>query len=140
MNQKVFKTMLAILIVITVIGVVALVMVMTISGKEEEDGKPSIDEVVENSFETEELTTDLKNDRFVRIQFRIVTNSKDAKEELQKRDFQLKNILIKEISKMNQDEFKTGVDNLENMLKTRLNELMVEGKVTDVYTINKVLQ
>ncbi|KGX88631.1 flagellar basal body-associated protein FliL [Pontibacillus marinus] len=140
MNQKVFKTMLAILIVITVIGVVALVMVMTISGKEKEDGKPSIDEVVENSLETEELTTDLKNDRFVRIQFRIVTNSKDAKEELQKRDFQLKNILIKELSKMNQDEFKTGVDNLENMLKTRLNELMVEGKVIDVYTIKKVLQ
>ncbi|QHE52199.1 flagellar basal body-associated protein FliL [Pontibacillus sp. HMF3514] len=140
MNQKVFKTMLVTLIVITVIGVVALVMVMTISGKEKEDGKPSIDEIIENSFETEELTTDLKNDRFVRIQFRIVTNSKDAKEELQKRDFQLKNILIKELSKMNQDEFKTGVDNLENMLKTRLNELMVEGKVTDVYTINKVLQ
>ncbi len=140
MNQKVFKTMLAILIVLTVIGVVALVMIMTISGKEKEDGKPSIDEVIENSFETEELTTDLKNDRYVRIQFRIVTNSKEAKEELQKRDFQLKNILIKELSKMNQDEFKTGVDNLENMLKTRLNELMVEGKVTDVYTIDKVLQ
>lgn len=139
MNQKVFKTMLAILIVITVIGVVALVMVMTISGKEQGDG-PTIDEIVESSFETEEITTDLKDDRFVRIQFRIVTNNKDAKEELQKRDFQLKNILIKELSSMNQEEFKSGVDNLENMLKTRLNELMVEGKVTDVYTIKKVLQ
>ena len=138
MNQKVFKTMIGVLIVITVVGAGTLVFLLTMQGKGE-DGQPSIDEIVENSLETEEITTDLKDEGFVRIQFRIVTNSKDAKEELQKRDFQLKNILIKELSNMNQQDL-SEVDNLENMLKTRLNELMMEGKVTDVYTTNKVLQ
>ncbi len=138
MNQKVFKTMIGVLIVITVVGAGTLVFLLTMQGKGE-DGQPSIDEIVENSLETEEITTDLRDEGFVRIQFRIVTNSKDAKEELQKRDFQLKNILIKELSNMNQQDL-SEVDNLENMLKTRLNELMMEGKVTDVYTTNKVLQ
>lgn len=126
------------LVVITVGGVVALILVLNSSTQATDE--PTIDELREYSIETEELTTDLQNDRFVRIQFRIVTDSKDAKEELEKRDFQLKNILIKQLSPMNEEEFKTGVDNLEGTLKTRLNELMTEGVVTEVYTTKKVLQ
>ncbi|KGP73995.1 flagellar basal body-associated protein FliL [Pontibacillus yanchengensis] len=140
MSSRLFKSMVTVLVVITIVGIVALILVLNTSGKEDANANPTIDQIVENSFETEELTTDLKNDRFVRIQFRIVTTGKDAKEELQKRDFQLKNILIKELSKMEENEFKSGVANLESMLKLRLNELLAEGKVTDVYTIKKVLQ
>ncbi|QST01880.1 flagellar basal body-associated protein FliL [Pontibacillus sp. ALD_SL1] len=126
------------LVVITVGGVVALILVLNSSTQASDE--PTIDELREYSIETDELTTDLQNDRFVRIQFRIVTDSKDAKEELEKRDFQLKNILIKQLSPMNEEEFKSGVENLEGTLKTRLNELMTEGVVTEVYTIKKVLQ
>lgn len=132
--------MVAALIIITIIGVVALVLVMNLSGKAKESAEPSIDEIVENSFNTDEITTDLRNDRFVLVQFRIVTDSKKARVELQKREFQLKNILIKQLSKMSVDDFKTGIVNLENMIQTRLNELMQGGKVTGVYTIKKVVQ
>ncbi|WP_237458253.1 flagellar basal body-associated protein FliL [Pontibacillus yanchengensis] len=140
MSSRLFKSMVTALVVITIVGVVALILVLNTSGQEDSSAEPTIDEIIENSFETEEITTDLKNDRFVRIQFRIVTNGKDAKQELQKRDFQLKNILIKELSKMEESEFQSGVANLESMLKLRLNELLAEGNVTEVYTIEKVLQ
>ncbi|MCD5322691.1 MULTISPECIES: flagellar basal body-associated protein FliL [Pontibacillus] len=138
MNPKILKAMVISLVVITVGGVVALILILNSSSQA--SGEPTIDELRDYSIETDEITTDLKDDRFVRIQFRIVTESKDAKEELEKRDFQLKNILIKELSPMDEKEFKTGVENLEAMIKTRLNELMTEGKVTEVYTIKKVLQ
>ncbi|WP_242705682.1 MULTISPECIES: flagellar basal body-associated protein FliL [Pontibacillus] len=138
MNPKILKAMVISLVVITVGGVVALILVLNSSTQASDE--PTIDELREYSIETDELTTDLQNDRFVRIQFRIVTDSKDAKEELEKRDFQLKNILIKQLSPMNEEEFKSGVENLEGTLKTRLNELMTEGVVTEVYTIKKVLQ
>ncbi|GGC97009.1 flagellar basal body-associated protein FliL [Pontibacillus salipaludis] len=138
MNPKTLKAMVISLVVITVGGVVALILVLNSSTQASDE--PTIDELREYSIETDELTTDLQNDRFVRIQFRIVTDSKDAKEELEKRDFQLKNILIKQLSPMNEEEFKSGVENLEGTLKTRLNELMTEGVVTEVYTIKKVLQ
>ncbi len=134
------KTMIIALVGITVVGVVALIFVLNMDRDQAAGEGRSIDEVVEASFETEELTTDLKDDRFVRVQFQIVTDNKAAKEELQKREFQLQNILIKELSKMDVKEFKTGISNLESMIKSKLNELMDEGKVTDVYTITKVLQ
>lgn len=132
--------MLSILISLVVLGIIAIVIVLNIKSDANADGTRNIDEILESSFETEEITTDIKDDRFVRVQFRIVTDSDDAKEELQKRDFQLKNILIKELSQMEEEDFKTGIENLEDTIKLKLNQLMNEGKVTDVYTTQKVIQ
>lgn len=140
MNQKAIKIMLFILISLVVLGIIAIVIVLNIKSDANADGTRNIDEILESSFETEEITTDIKDDRFVRVQFRIVTDSDDAKEELQKRDFQLKNILIKELSQMEEEDFKTGIENLEDTIKLKLNQLMNEGKVTDVYTTQKVIQ
>lgn len=125
------------LVIISIVGIVALILVLNTGG---DDKKPTIDEQVENSIDTDEITTDLNDGGFVRIQFKIVTDSKEAKEELEKRSFQLNNIVIKELSKKDQEQFKTGIGNLESTLQTRLNEVMTEGKVTDVYTTQKVLQ
>lgn len=140
MNRKAIKIMLSILISLVILGIIALVIVLNIKSDSNADGTRDIDEIIESSFETEEITTDLKDDRFVRIQFRIVTDSNKAKKELQKRDFQLKNILIKELSQMEEEDFKTGITNLENAIKLKLNQLMNDGKVTEVYTIRKVIQ
>ncbi|MBH0229280.1 flagellar basal body-associated protein FliL [Halobacillus yeomjeoni] len=135
-----FKTMIIILSALTVMGVVALILVLNFKGSDEASTERSIDDIVEASYETEEITTDLKSGDYVRIKFRIVTDEKKAVEELQKRDFQVKNILIKEMAKMETQTFQTGLSTLEETLKLKLNEFMTEGKVTDVYTIDKVLQ
>ncbi|MCP3031202.1 flagellar basal body-associated protein FliL [Halobacillus sp. A1] len=139
MKSNVFRTMLIVLGTISVLGVVALVLVMNIK-ESEADGERSIDEMVEASLVTDEITTDLENGDFVRISFQVVTDSKEALEELEKRDFQMQNILLKELAVMNTEDFKSGLADLEEKLKVKLNELMKEGQVTDVYTIDKVLQ
>ncbi|MDY0408169.1 flagellar basal body-associated FliL family protein [Paracerasibacillus soli] len=82
----------------------------------------------------------LEDGSFVRIQFQVVTDSKQAKKEIEKREFQVKNILIKEIATMKEEDFKSGLGNLEKALQTKLNDVMAEGKVVGVYTINKILQ
>lgn len=41
---------------------------------------------------------------------------------------------------MEEEDFQTGLDDLEETLKTNLNEMMTEGTVTEVYTIKKILQ
>ncbi|MFC7320453.1 flagellar basal body-associated protein FliL [Halobacillus campisalis] len=139
MKSNVFRTMLIVLGTISVLGVVALVLVMNIN-ESEADGERSIDEMVEASLVTDEITTDLESGDFVRISFQVVTDSKEALEELEKRDFQMQNILLKELAVMNTEDFKSGLADLEEKLKVKLNELMTEGQVTDVYTIDKVLQ
>ncbi|MFZ0371305.1 MAG: flagellar basal body-associated protein FliL [Halobacillus sp.] len=139
-KNRVFKTMIIILSTLTLLGAATLIIVMNLNGADEVSGKRSIDEMRESSMLTEDITTDLKNGDFVRIRFRVVTDSKKSLEELQKRDFQMQNILIKELAVMDSESFQSGLGNLEDQLKAKLNEVMSQGTVTDVYTVDKVLQ
>ncbi|RFA37715.1 flagellar basal body-associated protein FliL [Virgibacillus dokdonensis] len=138
--NKLVKTMLTSLTVILIIGISAFVVVQYVNSDEQSGKTSSIDKMEEYSYETPEITTDLKDGSFVRIQFQIITDGKDAKKEIEKRDFQIKNILIKELATLEEKDFQSGLDDLEKHVKTKLNEVMTTGKITDVYTISKILQ
>lgn len=138
--MNIFKGMIITLSTLTILGVVALVFVLNVNGGEEGSGERSIDDIREASFVTEEITTDLKDGSYVRISFQVVTDSTATKKELEKRDFQISNTLIKELSVMKSESFQSGISDLEEKMKLKMNELLTEGKVTDVYTVNKVLQ
>ncbi|BAC13522.1 flagellar basal body-associated protein FliL [Oceanobacillus iheyensis] len=138
--SKLMKTMITSLVILLAGAITALVIVINISTPEKVSGEQSIDDMVEYSFESPEVTTDLEDGTFVRVQFQIITDSSDAKKELEKRDFQLKNILIKELAKKNKEDFQAGLGDIEEALKNELNNLMTEGNVTEVYTISKILQ
>lgn len=126
--------MLIIISAITLVGTTAFIVLMKFSGDEEQK-EPSIDEVVEATVEIPEITTKLKTKGYIRISFNIQTDSKKAKEELEKRGFQVQNILIKELSEMTLEQFdgEEGISSLENKLKDRINELMQEGTIVSVY-------
>lgn len=138
--SKLVKTMLLSLVIIVLVGVVAAVIVLNVLGKQDKGEEQSIDEIVEYSYQTPEITTDLSDGSFVRIQFQIITDSKDAKEEIEKREFQVRNILIKELATQDEESFKSGLSDVEDILKVELNKVMSEGSIEDVYTINKILQ
>lgn len=133
--------MFIILLVLTLVGAVAVVVIMK-SKDEPVQTEPSIDEVLESSVDINDVTTNLVSNHFVRISFKIQTNNKKAAEELQKREFQAKDIIIKELSDMKAEDFegKEGLKKLETNLKAQLNQLMQEGKVIKIYTTSKVLQ
>lgn len=126
--------MLIIISAITLVGTTAFIVLMKFPGDEEQK-EPSIDEVVEATVEIPEITTKLKTKGYIRISFNIQTDSKKAKEELEKRGFQVQNILIKELSEMTLEQFdgEEGISSLENKLKDRINELMQEGTIVSVY-------
>ncbi len=132
--------MIATLSILLIAGVAALIVVLNVKDDENNSSAQTLDDMVEYSYQTSEITTDLEDGSFVRIQFQIITDSKKAKEEVGKREFQLKNILIKELAKMEEEDFKSGLGSLEDVIKLKLNEKMSEGKITDVYTISKILQ
>ncbi len=142
-NNKLLVTVLIIITTIALLGTTALVVVMKIKGSENETVKePTIDKIVESSVDVPEITTNLLGGEYVRIQFKIHTENKKAKEELEKRDFQVRNIIIQELSEMRSEQFqgKEGIGNLEDVIKKQVNELMQEGNVIQVYTTAFVLQ
>ncbi|GAB4072520.1 flagellar basal body-associated protein FliL [Barrientosiimonas marina] len=137
---KLAKTMITTLIFLLLASGITIVVMFSMTDESDQGDAQSLDKQLENSYETEEITTDLKNGSFVRIQFQIMTGSEKAKEEVVKRDFQLKNMLIKELAKMKSDDFKSGLSDLEDTVQQKLNDVMEKGQITDVYTTNKVLQ
>ncbi|WP_102028224.1 flagellar basal body-associated protein FliL [Salirhabdus sp. Marseille-P4669] len=139
MNKKVIGVMITLLLVITTVGVTVLIFIMNNDDKSSAEGEKTVEEMIEDSFETEQITTDLKDGNFVRIKFRLVTDNEDTKETLEQ-DFRLKNIIIKELSTKEEEDFRDGLTSLEESIKDKVNDLLNEGEVTDVYTTEKVLQ
>lgn len=139
-NNKLLTIMLIILVTITLFGVIVVVL-LTQLNKEKPDG-PTIDEIIESSVDIPEITTNLADGSFVRITLKIQASDKKGGEELFKRDFQVKNIVIQELSEMEEEalEGKQGKITFQDAIKSQVNELMQEGEVTQVYITSYVLQ
>lgn len=141
MKNRLLTIMLIILVSITLIGVVALILVMQFS-KDEKEEAPTIDEIIESSIDVPEITTNLSANAFIRLSLKIQTDSVEAAEELTKRDFQVKNIVIQELSEMSPEDLegKEGKKAFENALKLQVNELMQDGEVQQVYITSYIIQ
>ncbi|MEK4629543.1 MAG: flagellar basal body-associated protein FliL [Solibacillus sp.] len=140
-NNKLLTIMLIMLVTITLIGVIVVVL-LTQLDKGSAATEPTIDEIVESSVDIPEITTNLADGSFVRISLKVQGSDKDAGEELLKRDFQVKNIVIQELSEMEKEslEGKQGKVTFQNAIKSQVNELMQNGEVTQVYITSYVLQ
>jgi flagellar FliL protein len=141
MKNKVLTISLIILVRLTLVGVVALILVMQMN-KVDAEAEPTIEEIIDNSVDIEEITTNLVGKQFIRISLKIQTDNKKAASELAKRDFQVKNILIQELSEMTpQDlEGKAGKQALEDSIKSHLNPLMQQGEIQKVYIVSHIIQ
>lgn len=133
--------MAILLVAITLVGAIAVVVILKVTGEDKEK-ELTIDEVLEASVDIPQMTANLASNDFIRISFKIQTDSVKAKEELEKRDFQVKNLIILELSEKAAADLKgkEGQQKLENDLKTKISEIMQEGKVEHVYITESLLQ
>ncbi|WP_155590237.1 flagellar basal body-associated protein FliL [Lysinibacillus cavernae] len=140
-NNKMLTMIIILLVAVILVGVILFVL-LTQFNKPTGSVEPSIDEIVEASVEIPEITTNLSDKRVVRLSLKIQTTSKDSAAELTKRVFQVQNIAIQELSEMEQKDLegKQGKQIFQKSLKTRLNELMQEGEVQEVYFTSFITQ
>ena len=133
---------LIILVTITLLGGIAFVVYTQFNKGPEVYAEPTIDEILLASVDIPEITTNLADKRYVKIQFKIQTNSDVAGQELAKRDFQVKNLIIQELSEITQEDLKgkQGKQNLQETLKSQINELMQDGEVKQVYITSYAVQ
>lgn len=140
-NNKLVMIMSVMLVVILLVGTIAVVAVMKLNTSNNTK-EPSIEEVLAASVDVPEVTTNLASNDYIKISFKIETDGKKAKDELEKRDFQVKNLIIYELSEKKAEDLKgkEGKMNLEETLKVKLNELMQDGKIKKVYITGSLLQ
>ncbi|WP_353625932.1 flagellar basal body-associated FliL family protein [Bacillus sp. JCM 19041] len=105
-------------------------------------GAPTIDEINGRSFDTEEAITNLKSGELIRAQFRVQLNDKETLEDLEKREFQVDNVILLALAETSADELLSaeGITELELTIQTRLNDHLNEGSVEAVFTTSKVVQ
>ncbi|KGR80348.1 flagellar basal body-associated protein FliL [Ureibacillus manganicus] len=140
-SNKLLTIMLIILVTITLLGVVIFVL-LTQFNKPAATGEPTIDDILAASVDVPELTTNLADNSFVRLKLKITTDSQEAAAELSKRDFQINNLLIEELSELTEEDLqgKQGKIILQSTVKSKLNELMQKGEVVEVYITSYIIQ
>ena len=142
MKNKALTVMLLILVSITLVAVVAVALIINKDNGSVSAGAPTADQIVEASVVVPEVTTNLADGDFVKMAFTIQTNDKKAKEELEKRMFQVNNIIISELSELNAEQLqgKQGKEQLQNIVKQSINGIMQEGTVEQVYITSSIIQ
>src|SRR5699024_8910854 len=80
-----------ILTILVVGAIVAVVIVVNFIKNDTVNEAQTIDEMNQYAYTTPEVTTDLEDGSFVRIEFEIITDGKKSLKEVEKREFQIKN-------------------------------------------------
>lgn len=134
--------MVVILVSLSLVGVLTFVLVKHFTNEVSSSGQPTIDEIIAQSYETEEITTNLLSNDFIKASFRIHVDSKKALQEIEKRDFQVDHIILRVLSGEKADDLAgpEGMEAFEDKVKDLLNELMQDGSVVQVYTTSWVIQ
>ncbi len=134
--------MLIIIVALTLVGVVTLVLWNHFTHQPDPNAAPTIDEINALSFETQEITTNLLSNDFARATFLIHVENKKALQEIQKREFQVENIILRTLSGKRSSDLAgpEGIEGLEEELRNQMNELMQEGSVVKIYTTSWVIQ
>jgi flagellar protein FliL len=146
-KNKLFNLTLIILIAITLLGLASFSVYWFYlkSGSNHAQAattQKSIDEILKVSTETKEITTNLYSGGYLRVEFNIEADSKDAKDELDKRMFQVEHIIIKTLSSMTADDVKgpQGISKMESGIKNQINDILQSGKVVNVITTKLMIQ
>ncbi|SER55392.1 flagellar basal body-associated protein FliL [Salisediminibacterium halotolerans] len=141
-NNRLVNIMLIVLIALTLIGAVALVLYTQFFDEGTADREPTIDEVIERSVETDEITTNLQSNQVIRSQFVIELNDTGARNELEKRDFQVEDIIINELSELGSSDVdgQKGREEMKRSVMNEMNQLLQEGYVEEIYINQWVVQ
>lgn len=141
MKNKALTIALIIVVTLTLVGIIGLILTLQLKG-DSAPKEPTIDDIIEASVDVPEIMTNLSGRQFIRISLKIQTTDKKAAAELAKRDFQVKNIVIQELSEMTSKDFegKAGKQAFEDSIKSQLNPLMQEGEIEKVYIVSHIIQ
>jgi len=134
--------MIIIMLSLTLIGSIAVIVTLKYTGQASTEKGPSIDDVIKASVDVTDIKTNLKSNNYISISFKSQMDSKKAAAELQKRDFQVRDIIIKRLSDMSAQDFEgtQGLSTLETDIAKQIDQLMENGHVVKIYTTSKVLQ
>ena len=103
--------------------------------------EPPIEKLVVQSVDVPELMTNLKAGSYLKISFKLQTDSEEAAAELTQRLYQFNDIVIKEAAGYTAEDLETKeqIVQFEEALLTQINGYMQKGKVTKLFITSKLI-
>lgn len=138
------KVVLIILVVLLVMGGAGFMTYKYVFGDNvTAKTKPvTAEELAERSFTTDDMTTNIQDERFINVQFTVVTDSTDTKADLELRKFQVHNVILGDLAGTTKAQLTTKEDmqKFEQSVREQLNKLLEKGEVQRVYMTKKIIQ
>lgn len=146
-QNKVVNILLITLIALSLLAIVVVLTYILADGAAK--NKPPATEVTfsgaeiqENSLTLEKITTNLADGRMIVLSLSFMMDSAKAKEELQQREIQLKDIIITTLHSQTKTDFETseGLEAYKLLILQKANEIMSKGTIVDIYIVDKMAQ
>lgn len=142
MKNKIVIIAAVLILSIAIIGVAVFFMMKFMSEpKVIVATEPPIEELIPQTVDVPEMMTNLKAGSYLKISFKLQTDSEKAAQELTQRLFQFNDIVIKEAAQYAAEDLETKEQwqQFEEALLTQMNGYMQNGKVTKIYITSKIL-
>lgn len=145
--MKLYMKTIIILVIITVIGISGYFVWQYLTAPEKTEVKSKqepvkIEELVEMSVDTDQITANFADGKYINVQFKLITKSKTDAEEIKKMSFKTTDAIIKTINqiKMTDAVGPKGFTLIEKSVKENLNKALGKDSITHVYLIDKLIQ
>jgi len=142
-RNKAFNIALIVIIAVAMLGIVGIVAYKTfVAGGTPEIELPTAAELQKSQFDVGKMTTNLAGGGLIQATIAVQGDSEEMKAELEARKVQVKDIVnnILHATTLADIEKADGYDTLKQRIIVELNKVMLDGKVTDVYISDIVVQ
>lgn len=143
MKNKIVIIAVILVLSIAIIGAGVFFMMKFMGGGKEivVVTEPPIEKLVVQSVDVPELMTNLKAGSYLKISFKLQTDSEEAAAELTQRLYQFNDIVIKEAAGYTAEDLETKeqIVQFEEALLTQINGYMQKGKVTKLFITSKLI-
>lgn len=144
MKNKLFRTSILIMAMISLLGVVAIFAYTYLKkpANSTEASAISPQDLAATQFVLDKMTTNLQGANFVQISLVLQADSKKAKDELDLRKAQVQDVvnsILHNTTKVDLDQ-PDGQEKLKQAIMKQVNGLLTEGKVTNIYITEIIVQ
>lgn len=142
-RNKAFNIVLLTIIAVVLLAILGLVGYKMFWHKDgNEPVVPTAKELLDSQFDIGKITTNLAGSSLIQASVSIQGDSSKMKKELEERKVQVRDIINSVLHKTTQADLEKadGLELLKVKLTGELNKVMLEGKVTNVYISDIVVQ
>jgi len=145
MNYKMLALIVVLVIIITGVASFTFFTYFSVSSDEDEgENKITSVEDIRSTYQVGNFTVNISNnDRisFVRATVVFELENTEMTEELNKRSSQIRDRIISTLRAQNQEILEEpGADTIKQIVKDKVNEILISGKITNVWFTELVVQ